>query len=91
MSDDPGQDFFSDGLTVDLITDLSRVSGIEVIPRHSSFVYRQDLPALPELGQKLKARYLVQGSVRRSAGQVRVNVQLVDVETEKTDLGPAFR
>jgi adenylate cyclase len=82
MSNDPGQTVYADGLTDDLITDLSNISGLQVTPRHSSFLYKnKQLPVL-DIARQLQVRYIVQGSFRRSFGDVRVNVQLVDSQSD---------
>ena len=75
---DPGQDVFADGLTEDLITDLSRIPGLFVIARNSSFAYKGKAMNAREIAQDLGVRYLLQGSARRVAGRVRINAQLVD-------------
>ena len=81
LSSDPGQSYFSDGLTEDLITDLSKVSGLLVIARNSSFAYR-DKPADAErIGRELGAKYIVEGSIRRSGDQIRITAQLIDTNT----------
>jgi TolB-like protein/DNA-binding winged helix-turn-helix (wHTH) protein/Flp pilus assembly protein TadD len=81
LSDDPNQIYFSDGITEDLITDLSRLSGLTVIARNSVFSFKDSMPEPQEVAQLLGARYLLQGSVRRVANQVRINVSFIDAET----------
>ncbi len=81
LSDDPTQDYFSDGITEDLITDLSRLSGLTVIARNSVFSFKGSMPEPQEVAHHLGARYLLQGSVRRIANQVRINVTFIDAET----------
>jgi len=81
LSDDPNQTYFSDGITEDLITDLSRLSGLTVIARNSVFSFKDSMPEPQEVAQHLGARYLLQGSVRRVANQVRINVSFIDAET----------
>jgi len=78
MSGDAGQDYFSDGLTEDLITDLSKVRGLAVIARSSTFAYKGKPTDIRTIGSELNARYVVEGSVRRVGDQVRINVQLID-------------
>jgi TolB-like protein/class 3 adenylate cyclase/Tfp pilus assembly protein PilF len=78
ISGDPSQDYFSDGLTDDLITDLSKVSEMLVISRNSSFHYRKTDLSPYEISDKLGVRYLLSGSVRRLGDQVRVNIGLTD-------------
>ena len=81
MSDDKDQDYFSDGIAGDLITDLSKVSGLLVIARNSTFAYKGQSPDVREVGQELNARYVVEGSVRKAGGRVRINAQLIDAKT----------
>ncbi|MEI5679908.1 MULTISPECIES: winged helix-turn-helix domain-containing tetratricopeptide repeat protein [unclassified Mesorhizobium] len=78
LSNDPEQDSFADGLTEDLITDLSRISGLFVIARNSAFAYRGKAMDVREIAEELGVRYLLEGSARRAGGRVRVNAQLVD-------------
>ena len=78
MSSDREQDYFADGITDNLITELSRLSGLLVISRHSSFVYKDVSRRADEIGRELGVAYLVEGSVQRSAHRVRVTAQLVD-------------
>ncbi|HSX83475.1 MAG TPA: tetratricopeptide repeat protein [Candidatus Saccharimonadia bacterium] len=81
MSGDPGQDYFSDGLTEDLTTDLSRIEGAFVIARNTMQSYRGKIVDIKQLGRELGVRYVLEGSVRRAEPQVRVNAQLIDAET----------
>ena len=78
LSDDPNKDYFSDGLTEDIITDLSKISGMFVIAQHSSFRYKGKTVDVQKVGQELGVHYLLEGSVRTVGNQVRINVQLVD-------------
>lgn len=78
MSGDPEQEPFADGLTEDLITDLSRVSGLFVIARNSTFVYKGQAIDARAIARDLGVRYLLEGSARRLAGRVRINAQLID-------------
>ena len=78
ISNDPEQEAFADGLTEDLITDLSRNSGLFVIARNSSFAYRGKAMDVRAIAEELGVRYLLTGSARRAAGRVRINAQLVD-------------
>ncbi|WP_114189308.1 adenylate/guanylate cyclase domain-containing protein [Microvirga aerophila] len=78
MSQDPEQETFADGLTEDLITDLSRRAGLFVIARHSTFAYKGRSVDVRQVARELGVRYLVEGSTRRAAGRVRINVQLID-------------
>ncbi|MDX3924928.1 MAG: winged helix-turn-helix domain-containing tetratricopeptide repeat protein [Shinella sp.] len=78
VSNDPEQEAFADGLTEDLITDLSRNSGLFVIARNSAFVYKGKAMDVRAIAKDLGVRYLLTGGARRAAGRVRINAQLVD-------------
>ncbi|TPI26595.1 adenylate cyclase [Mesorhizobium sp. B3-2-1] len=78
FSNDAGQDSFCDGLTEDLITDLSRISGLFVIARNSTFAYKGKAMDVRAIAGELGVRYLLEGSARRDGGRVRINAQLVD-------------
>ena len=82
MSGDPEQEFFADGLTEDILTELSRRRELFVISRTSSFVYKGQAANLREVAQKLGARYLVEGSVRKAGDRLRITVQLIDTATD---------
>jgi adenylate cyclase len=82
MSDDPQQDYFSDGITEDLITDLSRLSGVLVISRNSVFTYKGKALKVAEVSKELGVRYVLEGSVRKADKQVRITAQLVDATTD---------
>ena len=81
MSGDPEQEYFSDGITEDIITELSRFPVLFVIARHSSFAFKGEKVDIKEVGQKLGVQYVIEGSVRRAGNRVRITVQLIDVET----------
>jgi TolB-like protein/Flp pilus assembly protein TadD len=81
FSGDPGQDYFVDGLTESLTTDLSRISGSFVIGRHTAFTYKGKAVDLKQIGRELNVRYVLEGSVQRAGNRLRVNAQLVDAET----------
>ena len=81
LSSDPEQDFFSDGLTSDIITELTRWHLLSVRSRSASFQYRSAPTNLRRIANELKVRYVVDGSVRRIAGRIRITVELVDAET----------
>ena len=81
LSGDPGQQYFSDGITNDLITDLSRFSGLFVIASNSTFNYRGEGVEVRQVSRELGVRYVVQGSVQRGGGRVRINAQLIDTAT----------
>jgi TolB-like protein/class 3 adenylate cyclase/Flp pilus assembly protein TadD len=78
MSGDPEQEYFVDGITEDLITDLSKVSGLRVVARTSAFTYKGQSPDLREVGRDLNVRYVLEGSVRKASGKLRITAQLVD-------------
>lgn len=81
LSGDPEQEYFADGLTDDLTTDLSQWRGSFVIARSTAFNYKGKAVDALQIGLKLHVRYVVQGSVRRSENRVRIGVQLIDTET----------
>ena len=78
FSTDPEQGYFADGMTEDLITDLSNLSGIFVIARNSSWTYKNKPTKVQQVAEELGVRYVLEGSVRREGEQVRINAQLVD-------------
>jgi TolB-like protein/Flp pilus assembly protein TadD len=82
LSDDREQQFFADGITEDLTTDLSRLANMFVISRNTAFTYRNKSIDTKQLARELGVRYLLEGSVRRSGNQVRVTVQLIDADTD---------
>ncbi len=82
MSRDPDQEYFSDGLTEDLITDLSQVSGLFVIARNSVFTYKNKPVKIEQVGKELGVRYVLEGSVRKQGNRVRITAQLIDAGTE---------
>lgn len=82
MSGDPEQEFFADGLTEDIITELSRHHELFVISRNSSFVYKNRAVNVREVAEKLDVQYLVEGSVRKIGDRVRVTVQLIDTAND---------
>jgi adenylate cyclase len=81
MSGDRDQEYFSDGITDDLITDLSRLPGLFVIARDSTFTYKGKAAKLQDVGKELGVRYVLEGSVRKAEGEVRITVQLADATT----------
>ena len=82
MSDDPQQEYFSDGMTEDLITDLSKISGLFVIARSSTFLYKGKPVKIREVaGRSWGVRYVLEGSVRRAGDQLRINAQFIDTVT----------
>ena len=78
---DPEQEYFVDGVTESLTTDLSRISGSFVIGRNTAFTYKGKHVDLKQIGRELNVRYVLEGSVQRSGNRLRVNVQLIDAET----------
>ena len=80
LSNDPEQEYFADGITEDLTTDLSRISGSFVIARNTAFAYKGKPVDVKQIGRELGVRYVLEGSVRRTGDWVRVNVQLIDPE-----------
>jgi adenylate cyclase len=81
MSGDPEQEYFSDGMTEDLITDLSKIAGLFVIARNSVFTYKGKAVRVDQVGRELGVRYVLEGSVRKVGGRVRITAQLVDAGT----------
>jgi TolB-like protein/Tfp pilus assembly protein PilF len=80
MSSDSEQEYFVDGLAEDLITDLSKVPGLFVISRHSTFAYKGKAIEIRSVAKDLGVQFVIEGSVRRAAARVRINVQLIDAE-----------
>lgn len=78
LSGDPGQDYFADGVTDNLITDLARLSGLDVFAQNSVFAYKGKPRVLADIGRDLGVRYIVEGSVQQIGDQIRVNAQLID-------------
>jgi adenylate cyclase len=78
MSGDPEQEYFSDGITEDIITELSRFRELVVIARNSSFTFKGKAVDIKEVGRKLEVRFIVEGSVRRAGNRVRITAQLID-------------
>jgi TolB-like protein/DNA-binding winged helix-turn-helix (wHTH) protein len=81
LSNDPDQEYFADSITDDLTTDLSRLVGSFVIARSTAFTYKGKAVGAKQIGHELGVRYVLEGSVRRSGNQLRVNAQLIDAET----------
>ncbi|MGA9848180.1 MAG: winged helix-turn-helix domain-containing protein [Roseiarcus sp.] len=78
---DPEQEYFVDGATESLTTDLSRISGAFVIARNTAFAYKGKAGDVTQIGRELNVRYVLEGSVQRAGGRMRVNVQLIEAET----------
>jgi adenylate cyclase len=83
MSDDPKQEYFSDGITEEIITWLSKIPRLFVTARNSTFTFKGHPVKVREVGQELGVRYVLEGSVRKSGDRVRVTAQLIDVHTEQ--------
>jgi adenylate cyclase len=78
MSGDPEQEYFSDGISEDIITDLSKLAGLRVIARNSTFTYKGKAVDVKQVGRDLGVRYVLEGSVRKAGNRVRVTGQLID-------------
>jgi TolB-like protein len=78
---DPEQDYFADGVTESLTTDLSRIAGSFVIARNTAFTFKGKAVSVKQIGRELNVRYVLEGSVQRGGNRLRVNVQLIDAET----------
>jgi adenylate cyclase len=78
MSGDSEQEYFSDGITEDIITDLSQISGLSVVARHTAFTYKNRPVNVQEVGRELGVAYVLEGSVRKAGGRVRVTGQLIN-------------
>ena len=83
MSDDPKQEYFSDGITEEIITWLSKIPRLFVTARNSAFTFKSKPVRVREVGQQLGVRYIMEGSVRKSGDRVRVTAQLIDVNSEQ--------
>src|SRR6476620_4417074 len=81
LGGDPEQEYFVDGVTESLTTDLSRISGAFVIARNTAFTFKGKAIDIKKLGRELNVRYVLEGSVQRAGNRLRVNVQLIDAET----------
>jgi adenylate cyclase len=98
LSNDPEQQYFADGITENVTTDLSRIAHSFVISRNTAFTYRSKPVETKQIGRELGVRYVLEGSVQRSGNWVRINAQLIDAETDKhlwtdrfdRDLGDLF-
>ena len=82
LSNDPDQQYFADGITEDLTTDLSQISDMFVISRNTAFTYKGKQVDTKKVGRELGVRYVLEGSVRRSGNNIRVNAQLIDAQTD---------
>jgi adenylate cyclase len=82
MSNDPEQEYFSDGMTEDIITDLSKIAELFVIARNSVFTYKGQAVDISDVGRKLGVRYVLEGSVRKAGNRVRITAQLIEAATQ---------
>jgi adenylate cyclase len=87
MSGNPEQEYFVDGVTESLTTDLSRIGGSFVIGRNTAFTYKGRHVDLKQIGRELNVRYVLEGSVQRAGNRMRVSVQLIDAEGRQSSLG----
>jgi adenylate cyclase len=87
MSGDPDQDYFADGMVDEITTALSRFKSLFVIARNSSFTYKGKVVDIKQVGRELGVRYVLEGSVRKAAGQVRIIGQLIDAASGEAPLG----
>jgi len=78
MSGDPEQEYFSDGITEDIITDLSKISALSIISRNGSFLYKGKQVDIPKIARELKVTHVLEGSVRKAGGRIRISAQLID-------------
>ena len=81
MSEDPEQEYFSDGITEVLTSDLSRISSLFVIARNSAFTYKGKAVNVQDVSKELGVRYVLEGSVQKADEQVRITAQLIDATT----------
>jgi TolB-like protein len=82
MSGDPEQEYFADGMVDEIITGLSRIKWLSVISRNSTFIYKNRPAAIKEVADKFRARYVLEGGVRKSGNRVRITAQLIDAKTD---------
>jgi adenylate cyclase len=90
LGGDPEQEYFADGVTESLTTDLSRIRGAFVIARNTAFTFKGKPIDVKKLGRDLNVRYVLEGSIQRGVGRIRVNVQLIDAETDHHLWGERF-
>ena len=81
LSGDPDQEYFADGMVEEIITELSRIRWLFVIARNSSFTYKGQAVDVKQIGRELGVRYVLEGSVRKAGGRVRITAQLIEAET----------
>jgi len=83
MTNDPEQEYFSDGITEDILTHLSKVAGLRVVSRTSVMQYKNTTKTIPEIGKELRVSHVLEGSVRKHGDKVRITAQLIDAETDE--------
>src|SRR4030095_8639457 len=83
MSGEPEQEYFSDGISEDITTDLSKVSALEVVARNTAFAFKGQNPNVEEIARKLNVSHVLEGSVRKAGNRIRINAQLIDGTTGK--------
>ena len=81
MSGDPEQEYFADGMVEEIITALSRIRWLFVIARNSTFTYKGQAIEVKQVGRDLGVRYVLEGSIRKGGGRVRITAQLIEAET----------
>src|SRR5678815_180150 len=81
MSGDPEQEYFSDGISEDIITDLSKVSALFVVARNTAFTFKGKSLDVPQVARQLNVSHVLEGSVRKAGGRVRITAQLIDGAT----------
>ena len=91
MSGDPEQEYFSDGISEDIITDLSKIAGLTVIARNSSFTYKGRSVDIRTVGRDLGVRSVLEGSIRRAGNRVRITAQLIDADHRRASMGGPLR
>jgi adenylate cyclase len=82
MSGDPEQDYFSDGITEDIITDLSKISALSIVSRNTAFSFKGKSVELPQVAKQTKAAYVLEGSVRKAGNRVRITAQLINAAND---------
>jgi adenylate cyclase len=83
MSGDPEQEYFSDGISEDIITDLTKISALNVVSRNTAFTFKGKAVDVGQVATQLKVRHVVEGSVRKAAGRVRITAQLIDAANDR--------
>ncbi len=78
MSGDPEQEYFSDGITEDIITDLSKISALSVVSRNTAFTFKSKQVSIGQVARQLKVSHVLEGSVRKSGNRVRITAQLIE-------------